>query len=73
MDPQEIDRIEQLLPQHEELRRLWHRHRELESELAALRAHRFLTPEEQQREKEIQKAKLAGKDQILAILRGVGR
>lgn len=70
MDPRDIALIESLLPEHAELRQLWQRHQRLEEELDRLRAQRFLTPEEQQRQKEIQKTKLAGKDRIQAILSG---
>lgn len=72
MDPHEIERIERLASRDGELRRLWQEHLALEDELARLRARRFLTPEEERRQKEIQKAKLAGKDRIQAILRQHG-
>jgi uncharacterized protein YdcH (DUF465 family) len=70
MDPRDIALIESLLSEHAELRQLWQSHQRLEEELNRLRAQRFLTPEEQQRQKEIQKTKLVGKDRIQAILRG---
>jgi uncharacterized protein YdcH (DUF465 family) len=70
MDPRDIALIESLLSEHTELRQLWQSHQRLEEELNRLRAQRFLTPEEQQRQKEIQKTKLVGKDRIQAILRG---
>lgn len=72
MDPHEIERIERLASRDGELRRLWQEHLALEDELGRLRARRFLTPEEERRQKEIQKAKLAGKDRIQAILRQRG-
>jgi hypothetical protein len=68
MDDRDRDRIERLLPRHDELRDLWERHRSLECELAALDAQRFLTPDEQLRRKELQKLKLAGRDRIQRIL-----
>jgi uncharacterized protein YdcH (DUF465 family) len=68
MEPREVERIEGLAGRHEELRRLWAAHRTLEAELADLDRRRFLTPEEEQRRKQLQKAKLAGRDRIQAIL-----
>lgn len=68
MDPQDIVLIERLLGQDAELRRLWEEHQRLEHELTALRAHRFVTPAEEQREREVRKAKLAGRDRIERIL-----
>jgi len=68
MEPREVERIERLTGSHLELRHLWSEHRALEAELAALDQRRYLTPEEEQRRKELQKAKLAGRDRIQAIL-----
>ena len=68
MEPRDIERIERLAAGDEELRRLWGEHRSLEAELDALDARRFRTPEEEQRRKQLQKAKLAGRDRIQAIL-----
>jgi uncharacterized protein YdcH (DUF465 family) len=68
LDPRDIDRIQRLAAGHAELGRLWDRHRALEAELAALDARRTLTPDEEVRRKELQKAKLAGRDRIQAIL-----
>jgi uncharacterized protein YdcH (DUF465 family) len=68
VDPREIELIQRLAATHEELRALWKRHRSLEEELQSLDGQRFLTPQEAMRRKEIQKAKLAGRDRIQAIL-----
>ena len=76
MDPQDIERIRQLAASDGQLRELWDRHCALEAELERLDGQRFLTPQETQRRKELQKAKLAGRDRIQAILdrtRGPGR
>ncbi len=68
MDPRDIQLIERLVPTDEDVRRLWEQHRSLEAELVRLDAQRFLTPQEQVRRKEIQKAKLAGRDRLQTIL-----
>ena len=68
MEPRDIDRIQALAAGDAELRQLWERHRALESELSDLDARRHLTPDEEVRRKELQKAKLAGRDRIQAIL-----
>jgi hypothetical protein len=74
MEPRDVQLIESLLagapdPSHAELRRLWDEHRRLEQELDALRRRPHLTSEEESREREIRKLKLAGRDRIEAILR----
>jgi hypothetical protein len=72
LEPREVERIERLTGRLPELRELWSEHRELEAELADLDQRRFLTPEEEQRRKQLQKAKLAGRDRIQAILDAQG-
>jgi hypothetical protein len=73
MEPQDVKLIEALLAgastPHAELRRLWEDHQELERELDSLRRRTHLTPDEEAREREIRKLKLAGRDRIEAILR----
>jgi hypothetical protein len=74
MEPQDVTLIESLLAgasdsSHAELRRLWDDHQEFERELESLRRRLHLTPEEESREREIRKLKLAGRDRIEAILR----
>lgn len=68
MDPRDIETIQRLAATDGELRRLWEEHRALEVELADLGARHYLTPEEEVRRKQLQKAKLAGRDRIQAIL-----
>jgi uncharacterized protein YdcH (DUF465 family) len=69
MEPHEITLIETLLPTSDELRGLWEEHKRLEAELESLRNRRYLTSDEEAREREIRKIKLAGRDRIQAILR----
>jgi uncharacterized protein len=69
MNPEEIAHIERLAPRNAELRQLWEEHRQLEQELERLRGQRFLTPGEEQRQRQLRKIKLAGRDRIQAILR----
>jgi hypothetical protein len=77
MEPHDVTLIEALIgggaSGHAELRRLWQDHQEFEKELAALRKRPHLTPEEESREREIRKLKLAGRDRIEAILRDARR
>lgn len=68
MDPRDVDLIHRFQEQDAELQELWVRHRSLEGELRRMDAQRFLTPEEQVRRKELQKAKLAGRDRIETLL-----
>ncbi len=68
MDPRDVDLIERIQEQDAELHELWSRHCSLGGELRQLDAQPHLTPEEQVRRKELQKAKLAGRDRIEAIL-----
>lgn len=68
MEPRDIERIQALAAGDGELRRLWEQHREMEAELAHLAERRFLTPEEEVRRKQLQKAKLVGRDRIQTIL-----
>lgn len=68
MNPRDLELIDRLIPEHEELRRLWGEHRALESELKRLDEQRFRTPDEEVRRKHLQKAKLVGRDRIQAIL-----
>jgi uncharacterized protein YdcH (DUF465 family) len=69
MEPSDVTLIETLLPTNPELRRLWEEHRRLEGELESLRNRRILSSDEEAREREIRKLKLAGRDRIQAILR----
>ena len=69
MNADERALIERLVPGNAELAQLWKEHEQLEAELAQLRDRRFPTPEEDLREREIRKRKLAGRDRIQVILR----
>lgn len=69
MNREEMALLEGLLPGDAELAELWKEHEQLEDELARLRARKFVTPDEEVREREIRKRKLAGRDRIQAILR----
>ena len=69
MEPRDVTLIETLLPASPELRRLWEEHQRLERELESLRNRRILSSDEEAREREIRKIKLAGRDRIQAILR----
>ena len=69
MEPRDVTLIETLLPTSPELRRLWEEHQRLERELESLRNRRILSSDEEAREREIRKIKLAGRDRIQAILR----
>jgi len=60
--------IERLLPEHEELRRLWEEHLEFENRLAEFNKRLYLTDEEALEKKRIQKLKLAGRDRMERIL-----
>jgi hypothetical protein len=68
MDPRDIELIERVVKTDPELRGLWGDHRAIEDELGKLDGQRFLTPDETLRRKELQKAKLAGRDRIEKIL-----
>ncbi len=68
MEPRDLALIQRLESEDEELRELWAEHGRLERELASLDEQRFLTPDEQVRRRQLQKAKLAGRDRIEEIL-----
>jgi uncharacterized protein YdcH (DUF465 family) len=64
MEDYERARIESLLDEDDELRKLWEQHLEFERRLEELDALPHLTPEEEIERKRIQKLKLAGKDRL---------
>ena len=68
MEESDIELIRKLLPNDEELRRLWAEHLDLEKKLDQYNKKRYLSSEEEMKRKEIQKLKLAGKDRIEEIL-----
>ena len=68
MEHHEREQIQSLSLQVPELAELWSEHMEFERKLADLDGRPHLTPDEQSERKSLQKRKLAGKDQIAAIL-----
>lgn len=64
MEDYERARIESLLDEDDELRKLWEQHLDYERRLEELDALPHLTPEEEVERKRIQKLKLAGKDRL---------
>jgi uncharacterized protein YdcH (DUF465 family) len=64
MEDYERARIESLLDEDDELRKLWEQHLDFEKRLQELDALSHLTPEEEVERKRIQKLKLAGKDRL---------
>jgi uncharacterized protein YdcH (DUF465 family) len=68
MEAQDETLINQLIPQYPELKKLMDDHVEYEKRLDELNSLSFLTPQEDQEKKKIQKAKLAGKDKIELII-----
>ena len=68
MDTNERVLLESLLPQNEELQKLWTEHQELNQKLDAMAGQTYFTVEEQIERKQMQKRKLAGRDRIAAIL-----
>jgi len=68
LEENDIELIRKLLPNDEELRRLWAEHLDLEKKLEQYNKKHYLSSEEEMKRKEIQKLKLAGKDRIEEIL-----
>ncbi|NLC70057.1 MAG: DUF465 domain-containing protein [Desulfuromonadaceae bacterium] len=67
MDEKEMELIRQLREENPRYRKLYEEHLLLEKELARLDGKRFLTPEEELERKNVQKLKLAGKDEMESI------
>lgn len=63
-------KVKRLLADSEPFRKLYAEHLRFEERLAAFDRLHYLTPEQQQERKTIQKLKLAGKDQMMAMVRG---
>ena len=61
--------VKKLLKESEAFQRLWARHQRYEQQLADLDRFRYLTPEQELERKTIQKLKLAGKDEMAAMVR----
>ncbi len=68
MEDYERSRIESLLDRDADLRELWSDHLELEGRIAELEGLPHLTPAETLVRKQLQKQKLAGRDQIARVL-----
>ena len=68
MEKQDEEIIERLVPENDELRRLVKEHRDFENQLAEYNKRLYLSNEENQEKKRIQKLKLAGRDRIEQIL-----
>lgn len=69
MEAQDKVLIAEVSKQDNVLRDLWEEHQRFEEELSALNTKGFLTPEESLERNRLKKCKLAGKDQIEAILK----
>ena len=61
--------VKKLLEKSEAFQRLWARHQRYEQQLADLDRFRYLTPAQELERKTIQKLKLAGKDEMAAMVR----
>jgi hypothetical protein len=68
MEKWDEELIARLLPHNEALRRYIEEHRRYEEQLEKFNQRPYLTNEEEVEKKRIQKLKLAGRDQIEAIL-----
>ncbi|MDR1036419.1 MAG: DUF465 domain-containing protein [Deltaproteobacteria bacterium] len=68
MEVQDETLIQKLLPENPELRQLMDDHLELEKRLGELNSLPYLTQEEDQEKRSIQKSKLAGRDRIELII-----
>ena len=65
-----FDEAKEVLKQeNEEFARIYRKHRELDEELLVLEGKKFLTPEEEIREKTIKKDKLRLKDEMAEMIR----
>jgi len=70
MYPDKSKIMEMLLQHNREFKRLEERHREYEERLEELTRHAFLTPQQEQMEREIKKQKLHTKDRMAEIIQG---
>jgi hypothetical protein len=69
MEKKDEELIDQLIPENEELRKLVAEHKEFESQLDEWKKRLYLSDDENQEKKRIQKLKLAGRDRIEQILK----
>lgn len=64
--------VKQLLSENQAFQRLWARHLQYEQQLADLDRRHHLSPEQELERRTLQKLKLAGKDEMAAIVREAG-
>lgn len=64
-----IETVKPMLGSNYELDRLWKEHQELEAQLAELDQAKWLTSEQEQERRTLQRKKLHGKDKMMAIAR----
>lgn len=69
METKDEELINRLIPENEELQKLVKEHREFEAQLEELKKRLYLSDEENQEKRRLQKLKLAGRDRIEQILR----
>lgn len=65
-------KVQRLLKENEPFQRLWIRHQRYEQQLADLDRIHHLTPDQELQRKNLQKLKLAGKDQMMQLVRAAG-
>ena len=68
MEDKDLQLIQRLIPGNDALTRLWEEHVDYEHKLEEFNKKRYLSAEDEMQRRKIQKLKLAGKDQIEAIL-----
>lgn len=69
METKDEELINRLIPENEELQKLVKEHKEFEAQLEELNKRLYLSDEENQEKRRLQKLKLAGRDRIEQILR----
>ena len=69
MEEMDLAKVEWLVNENPRFRMLYEEHRLLERELEDFERRRYLTPEQELERRKIQKIKLAGKDEMLRIMR----
>jgi hypothetical protein len=69
MEKKDEELIDLLIPENEELRKLVSEHKEFESQLEEWKNRLYLSDNENQEKRRIQKLKLAGRDRIEQILK----
>ncbi len=68
MENRDLELLQKYISSDPELKRCMDKHQEFERKLEEMNRRLYLTPEEEIDRKKIQKLKLAGRDQIEAIL-----